>query len=178
MTGNLRYVLINSEMGWVGILGSVKGLLCLTLPQPTVQEARQLLGNINDAVWDADFFADLTYRLSNYFKGQRVDFPDELDISQATPFFRKVWEQTKLIPYGQTRSYGWLAERVGRPGAARAVGQAMARNPLPIIIPCHRVIASDGKLGGFGGGLEMKKQFLSMEGAACIATSKAWSRAT
>ncbi|GAI87660.1 unnamed protein product, partial [marine sediment metagenome] len=76
------------------------------------------------------------------------------------------WEETRLIPYGETRSYAWVAKQVGKPKAARAVGQAMGSNPLPIIIPCHRVITSNGKLGGFGGGLEMKRQLLSLEAVA------------
>jgi methylated-DNA-[protein]-cysteine S-methyltransferase len=79
-----------------------------------------------------------------------------------------VWEITRLIPYGETRSYAWVAEQIGQPRAVRAVGQALGKNPLPIIIPCHRVITSNGKLGGFGGGLEMKKRLLSLEAATAI----------
>ncbi|MBN1692717.1 MAG: MGMT family protein [Dehalococcoidales bacterium] len=95
--------------------------------------------------------------------GQRVDFPDKLDLQGATDFQRKVWEATKQIPYGQTRSYEWVAKQVGKPGAARAVGQALGKNPLPVVVPCHRVITCDGKSGGFGGGLAMKKRLLALE---------------
>jgi methylated-DNA-[protein]-cysteine S-methyltransferase len=77
-----------------------------------------------------------------------------------------VWEKARLIPYGETRSYMWLARQIGKPQAARAVGQALGRNPLPVIVPCHRVIASDGSPGGFTGGLHRKKMLLKLEGLA------------
>ena len=105
-------------------------------------------------------------RLRIYFGGHKATFPDELDLSRATPFQRKVWEVTALISYGETRSYAWVAEQMGKPRASRAVGQALGKNPLPIIIPCHRVLSSDGKLGGYSGGLEMKRHFLSLEASA------------
>ena len=150
-------------MGWVGILGSVKGLRCTTLPQPSAQEARQLLGDTNDATRAPHSFDNLIQRFRIYFGGHRVTFPDLLDLSGATTFQRQVWQITRLISYGETRSYAWVAEQIGQPGAVRAVGQALGKNPRPIIIPCHRVIASNGKLGGFGGGMEMKRQLLSLE---------------
>ncbi len=87
-----------------------------------------------------------------------------IDWSKYTPFQRKVWEVTKTIPYGETRSYKWVAEKTGSPHAVRAVGQALKRNPLPGIIPCHRVIRSDGSLGGFSLGLRKKKALLRSEG--------------
>jgi len=105
-------------------------------------------------------------RFRIYFSGDEITFPDELDLSGATHFQRRVWEITRLIPYGETRSYTWVAQQVGKPGAARAVGQALARNPLPIIIPCHRVLTIDGKLGGFSGGTEMKRCLLQLENSA------------
>ncbi len=80
-----------------------------------------------------------------------------------TPFQRKVWNAVKAIPYGETRSYKWVAKKIGNPKAARAVGQALKRNPLLIIIPCHRVICSDGKLGGFSQGLKKKRELLKLE---------------
>ena len=165
--GELKYITFNTNKGWMGILGSTKGLLVTTLPQPTAQEARQLLGDrVNYATCSPRRFEDLMERLRTYFDGHQVAFPDELDLSGATPFQRQVWEITRLIPYGKTRSYLWVAEQIKQPGAARAVGQALSRNPLPIIIPCHRVVNSDGGLGGFSGGLEMKKYLLSLEASA------------
>lgn len=165
----LKYVTFNTDMGWLGILASAKGLVGTTLPQRSAQEARQRLGdNVNHATWSPPLFEDLVGRFKAYFSGQKVDFPDELDLSRGTVFQRKVWETARLIPYGETRSYGWVAERAGRPRAARAVGQAMGRNPLAIIVPCHRVVASGGKLGGFGGGLEMKRRLLCLENPAIV----------
>lgn len=151
-------------MGWVGILASAKGLLSITLPQRSAQEARRLLGNsVMQATLSPSLFDDLTERLRIYFSGHKATFPDGLDLSAATSFQGEVWEAARLIPYGETRSYAWVAERIKRPKAARAVGQALSRNPLPIIIPCHRIIASNGRLGGFTGGLEMKRELLSLE---------------
>jgi methylated-DNA-[protein]-cysteine S-methyltransferase len=167
MTQELNYFIFNTDLGWIGILGSAKGLLSTTLPQPSAQEARQLLGDgINQATWSPSPFKDLTERLRIYFNGQKVTFPDKLDLSPATPFQQAVWEITRLIPYGETRSYTWVAEQIGKPKAVRAVGQALGKNPLPISIPCHRVVTSNGKLGGFGGGVEMKQHLLSLEASA------------
>lgn len=164
MTGELIYVIFSTNMGQMGILGSAKGLLLTTLPQHSAKEVRQLLGErINHATWSPHRFKDLIERLRIYLSGHKVTFPDELDLSPATTFQHKVWEITKLIPYGETRCYLWVAKQMGKPEAVRAVGQALARNSLPIIIPCHRVVASDGKLGGYGGGLAMKRHLLYLE---------------
>jgi len=167
MAGELEYITFDTDVGWLGILGSAKGLLRAILPQRSVQEVRQLLGNdINHAVWSPRRFEDLVERLKFYFSGHKTVFPDELDLSRATAFQGEVWRITRLIPYGNTRSYSWVAEQVKKPGAVRAVGQALSRNPLPIIVPCHRVLTSDGKLGGYSGGVEMKRALLYLEGAA------------
>ena len=169
MDGELKYTTFDTDMGWIGILGSAKGLMRVTLPQSSTQEAHRLLGNeVNYAAWDPDSFEDLITRFRVYFRGDEAVFTDELDLTGATPFKRQVWETTKLIPYGETRSYTWVAEQIKKPKAVRAVGQALGGNPLPIIIPCHRVVASNGKLGGFSGGVEMKKRLLSLEGSADI----------
>ncbi len=164
MTEKLYYATVNTNMGWVGILASTIGLLSTTLPQRSAQEAHQLLGvSVMQATLSPHLFDDLVKRLRIYFSGHKVAFTDELDLSQSTAFQREVWEATKLILYGETRSYAWVAEQIKRPRAARAVGQALGRNPLPIIIPCHRVIANNGRLGGFTGGLEMKRELLLLE---------------
>ena len=169
VTRELRYITFNTDMGWVGILASAGKLLGTTLPQHSAPEARQLLcDGVNRAIWSPSLFNDLVERLTVYFSGHQATFPDELDLSGATAFQREVWQTTRLIPYGETRSYLWVAEQIKKPGAVRAVGQALARNPLPVIIPCHRVVASDGRLGGFGGGLEMKQQLLHLEARGSI----------
>ena len=150
-------------------MGSTTGLLSITLPHPSTQEIHRLFGNsINHARWSPHLFQDLIKRLRTYFSGHRVDFPDKLDLSGATVFQREVWEATRLIPYGETRSYRWVAEQIKKPRSVRAVGQALGRNPLPIIVPCHRVLASDGGLGGFTGGIEMKRDLLHLEGSAIV----------
>ena len=168
MTRELKYITFNTDMGWVGILASAKGLRRVTVPQPSAQEAQQLLGSLIHATSALHSFDNLIQRCRIYFGGHRVTFPDQLDLSGATTFQRQVWEITRLIPYGETRSYAWVAEQIGQPRAVRAVGQALGKNPLPIIIPCHRVIASNGKLGGFSDGLEMKKRLLALEAATAI----------
>jgi methylated-DNA-[protein]-cysteine S-methyltransferase len=106
-------------------------------------------------------------QLDEYFAGERRNFELALD-PQGTPFQRKVWLALADIPYGMTISYAELARRVGRPKAFRAVGQANGRNPLAIILPCHRVITSEGTIGGYGGGLPMKRELLALEGAAAF----------
>jgi methylated-DNA-[protein]-cysteine S-methyltransferase len=102
-------------------------------------------------------------QLDRYFSKTLTRF--SLDYSLGgTPFQRRVWETLAKVPYGTTISYGELARRIGNPKAARAVGMANAKNPIPIIIPCHRVIGKDGSLTGFGGGLDVKQQLLALEG--------------
>ena len=161
----LEYLTFQTEMGWVGILASANGLLATTLPHPSAEAARQMLGDaVSQAEWVTHRLADLAERIKAYFSGKKVNFPDEFDLSGFTTFQRQVWLQTRLIPYGETRSYSWVAEQIGKPRATRAVGQALGKNPLPIIVPCHRVVASDGGLGGFSGGLEMKRKLLEVEG--------------
>jgi len=169
MTQQLNYITFNTDIGWIGILSSAKGLLGTTLPQPSIDEVRQLLGDsVSYAIWSPHPFKDLMERLKVYFSGHRTTFPDKLDLSRATHFQREVWEITRLIPYGETRSYAWVAKQIKKPRAMRAVGQALGKNSLPIIVPCHRVVASDGKLGGFSGGVEMKRYLLFLETSASI----------
>jgi methylated-DNA-[protein]-cysteine S-methyltransferase len=163
VTQGLYYTVFPTDAGWMGVLGSDAGLRQVVLPRPSEGEVTELLGDIADAVLDPRFFDDLTGRFQEYFAGKRADFPDRLDLAAATPFQRAVWEAARLIPCGEVRSYGWVAGCIGKPQAARAVGQALGRNPLPVIVPCHRVLAGDGSLGGFSGGLAMKRLLLSLE---------------
>jgi len=166
----LSYLIFDTPLGWVGILGSQRGLVKLVLPQPSSEEAFCLFNEV--AVrWQRlprrarnDDFGDLPNRVRDYLSGEAASFPDKLDLSRASPFQRSVWQMTQSIPCGETRTYGWVAAKVGMPQAARAVGQALARNPLPVVIPCHRVICGDGNLGGFGGGKGWKQRLLEIEG--------------
>ncbi len=112
--------------------------------------------------------------LRRYFAGERIQFSCPLDM-HGTPFQLQVWQELCRIPYGETRTYGEIARAIGYPGAARAVGAANGANPIAIIVPCHRVIGSDGALTGYGGGLPTKAWLLSLEGAitpACKADSR------
>lgn len=102
--------------------------------------------------------------LERYFRGEPVTFEDvEVDFGDATDFERAVYEATRTIPHGKVATYGQIAKAIGRPNAQRAVGQALGKNPVSIVVPCHRVVASDG-LGGFTGGLHWKKKLLRLEG--------------
>ncbi len=103
--------------------------------------------------------------LAEYFAGRRRDFPLKVDWTRVDGFTRRALQVCAKIPYGKTLSYGEVAARAGSPGGARAVGQAMSKNPFPIVVPCHRVLASGGKLGGFSGGLHFKRALLDLEGA-------------
>jgi methylated-DNA-[protein]-cysteine S-methyltransferase len=158
------YVVFDTVAGWVGLLGSERGLRRATLPQQTEWAVYSLLGDsLKNATASPQWFADLINRYRVYFSGHQVDFMYILDLTITTPFQRAVWQAARSIPYGQTRSYTWVARQTGNPQAARAVGQALARNPLPIIIPCHRVLSQDGGLSGFSGDLKMKRFLLILE---------------
>lgn len=107
-------------------------------------------------------FVEAAEQLEEYFAGERTTFDLKLAMA-GTPFQQQVWAELRQIPYGETTSYGELADRIGRPTAARAVGMANGRNPIGIIVPCHRVVGSTGDLTGYGGGLERKRYLLAHE---------------
>jgi methylated-DNA-[protein]-cysteine S-methyltransferase len=167
MTASFRYAIFDTDMGWIGVLGSAAGLRRVTLPQRSAEDARHLL-SIDDAVDTPSLFADLIRRFRAYFSGHETTFPDRLDLAGTTGFQQRVWATTRLIPYGTTQSYRWVARQTGQPNAVRAVGQALAKNPLPVIIPCHRVVTSDGQLGGYSSGVTMKQRLLSLESSGGI----------
>jgi methylated-DNA-[protein]-cysteine S-methyltransferase len=159
--------IIGSSGRWVCFAAADDGIAACTLPHRTAGDA---LAEV-DSRWAAPARGDsliprVAQELRRYFAGDkaRLDFP--LDLSRARDFTRRVLSAVASIPYGQTRSYAWVAQAVGCPRAARAVGQVMARNPLAPIVPCHRVIGADRSLIGFGGGLDFKRCLLEMEGAA------------
>ena len=102
-------------------------------------------------------------QLADYFGGRLRDFHQNIVFLHGTDFEKKVWLSLRAIPYGETRTYKWLAEQAGSPRGSRAVGQALSRNPIPIVLPCHRVIESDGSLGGYSGGIDIKRRLLDLE---------------
>ncbi|MEU0340906.1 methylated-DNA--[protein]-cysteine S-methyltransferase [Streptomyces bobili] len=111
---------------------------------------------------DDTLFADTEAQLEAYFAGESKEFTLQLGL-RGTPFQRAVWDALRQIPYGETRTYGELAEALGNPAASRAVGLANGRNPVGIIVPCHRVVGANGSLTGYGGGLERKQRLLDFE---------------
>lgn len=109
-------------------------------------------------------FAERTQEeLGEYLEGLRAFFTVPVDLSAAASFQRSVLEAARAIPFGEVRSYGWIARKIGNPRAVRAVGTALGRNPVPLVVPCHRVLRSDGSLGGYGLGLDLKNRLLSLE---------------
>lgn len=160
------YTLFATPFGWMGVLGSEAGLRRIALPHTDADAARvALLQGIHNAEEDAAAFAGLLDRFRRYFAGEQVDFPDRLDLTGITPFQRAVYAAVRAVPYGATASYAEIARRIGQPLAWRAVGRVNATTPWPIVVPCHRLIGSDGSLCGYGGGLAMKQALLELERA-------------
>jgi len=162
----IRLSVFSSDWGWVGMAVSSRGLAGIVLPQPSEEAAwSRLYSGWPDGVpQESSVWPELQQRLLDYLASKPVDFSDiPIDLPSGPPFWRKVWKICARIPRGQTRSYADLAREAGSPRAFRAVGCAMAANPIPIVIPCHRVVGSNGSLIGFGGGLEQKKRLLEME---------------
>jgi O-6-methylguanine DNA methyltransferase len=152
------YTMTESPLGRILLVGSDAGLAGLYLadderaPLPAPEWERR-----------DDAFGDVVAQLREYFAGERTVFDVTLDLSTGTAFQQRVWAELRAIPYGETVSYGELAHHIGQPGASRAVGLANGRNPVSIIVPCHRVIATGGGLGGYGWGLTNKSWLLDLE---------------
>ncbi len=123
-----------------------------------------LAGSAKDGEAQPRLLSNAVRQLEEYFGESRTSFDIELDFSGATEFQRRIYRRLLQIPYGRIVSYGDIADELGEPGAARAVGQAVGANPLPIVVPCHRVVRSDGRLGGYSGGLVRKVTLLRLEG--------------
>jgi methylated-DNA-[protein]-cysteine S-methyltransferase len=166
-----RFYLCETRLGWIGLVLSPGGptgvcLRATTLPRPSRDEALRQVAEMGALEPASEAEAgDLPRRLRDFAEGRRVALTADIDWGRISAFRRAVLEETMRIPVGETRSYGWLARKVGKPRAARAVGRVMATNPLPIVVPCHRVVASDGSLHGYGGGLDVKAALLRLEGA-------------
>jgi methylated-DNA-[protein]-cysteine S-methyltransferase len=158
-----------TPLGWIGLAAGPQGISRIALPAPSEALTLERLGRDNGELVcrDQEALNPWLGTLGRALAGEPTDFSDwPLDWSAGSPFQRRVWQATRQIPWGQTRSYGWVAVRAGEPRAARAVGLALGANPLPLVVPCHRVVRTGGGLGGFGGGLDLKRRLLEIEGAA------------
>lgn len=167
------YGVVRVSQGWVAVAGSELGVRALVLPRRERRDVElAVLRAHPDALMDQDRWEDMLHRLERYFAGERVEFADIVDVGAASAFRQEVWRAARQIKYGETRSYRWLAERINRPAAARAVGQALGENPIPLIVPCHRVLGSAGDLRGFADGLEMKAVLLGLEAPRARSTAR------
>ncbi|MEV8592932.1 methylated-DNA--[protein]-cysteine S-methyltransferase [Streptomyces sp. NPDC052012] len=152
-----QHTVIDSPYGPLTLVAD-DGVLCgLYMTDQRHRPPEETFGDRDDTP-----FAEAEEQLAAYFAGDLTDFTLELR-PHGTPFQRRVWAELARIPYGETRTYGQLADALGNPRASRAVGLANGRNPIGIVIPCHRVIGADGNLTGYGGGLHRKRQLLDLE---------------
>ena len=162
---------IQTPIGSLDVVGRRESdrevLVHLTLPEGTADPHWAVVERREDAL------PEIRRQIEEYFDGRRQDF--DLDVDGAgTEFQRLVWAELAKIPFGETRSYADVARAIGRPAAVRAVGAANGRNPIPIVVPCHRVIGADGSLTGFGGGLEAKRWLLELEGVLPVGQGELW----
>lgn len=161
------YTYFPSPLGGLGIAATSRGICRISWGHSRASSFRRWIEKRHGGRVvrrDPDFFP-LIAALRKYFSGRPVRFEAKLDLGGGTPFQRSVWEALRRIPHGTTRSYGAVARALGRPKSSRAVGSACGSNPVPILIPCHRVVRTGGELGGFGGGIGLKKRLLSIERA-------------
>jgi methylated-DNA-[protein]-cysteine S-methyltransferase len=159
---NLDYKIIDSPVGKLKLVASNKGLVAILWENDRPRRVR-----LGELVEDGEnlILCETERQLKEYFEGRRSSFSLELDL-RGTRFQNKVWEALLAIPFGETRSYGQIARQLGNSKATRAVGAANGRNPISIVVPCHRVIGSSGRLTGFAGGLDTKAQLLELETAS------------
>jgi len=164
------YRVFRVSWGWCAAARSGNGICAVVLPRdgPEAAEAELAAQFPQKARKSRSALRELVVALNRYFDGRRTDFGRfPVDLSGGTEFQQRVWHIARRIPYGQVRTYGWLGMAMGRPKAARAVGSALGANPVPLLVPCHRVVNQDGTLGGFrlsAGGPDLKARLLEMEG--------------
>ena len=161
------YRVFEVSLGWCAAARNAKGICAFVLPVSDAEraeaETRRLCPRKRKS---RSGLRELVKAVRRYFNGWRTTFDDfALDLSAGTAFQQRVWSIARKIPYGQVRSYRWIGLEMGRPEAARAIGGALAANPVPLLVPCHRVVGIDGSLGGFSaaGGIEMKARMLELE---------------
>jgi methylated-DNA-[protein]-cysteine S-methyltransferase len=172
----LSYTVFETVAGWIALLSSSSGLRQVILPQTSPEEAIRLMlstsgqsaTQISPEAPDCPLFASPVSQIRRYFRGERVRLTAKLDFAGATSFQKHIWTATRAIPYGETRTYGWLARQAGSPKASRAAGQALRANHTPLFIPCHRVLRTGGGIGGFSGGIEIKRYLLRLEGVSSL----------
>jgi methylated-DNA-[protein]-cysteine S-methyltransferase len=160
----MRHTIIDSPVGPLTLVGTRDALTGLYMRRQRHRPPQDRFGEPDPAP-----FAEAIEQLADYFAGRRTEFDLPL-APRGTEFQRRVWAALRQIPYGRTVSYGELAAEIGRPSAARAVGMANGRNPIGIIVPCHRVVGATGDLTGYGGGLDRKRQLLDLERATLAAS--------
>ena len=169
---DVSYAFVDSPVGTMIAAGTERGLACLgyeDLHGGADPLLERIAAEISPRVLLAPAKLDRVRReLDEYFAGTRQDFDLELDLTLARPFARKILAATARIPFGSTSTYGEIAAEAGSPGAARAAGGALGSNPIPIVVPCHRVLARNGTLHGYTGGLHRKQQLLELEGVRTL----------
>ena len=163
---DLAYAEVESPLGRLLAVATPQGLVHLGYPnRPVDDQLEALAGRISPRIVEAPVELDAVRRqLDEYFAGRRRDFELDLDWQLSAGFARAVLERTAAIPFGETRTYGEMAAAAGSPRAFRAAGSALGSNSIPIVVPCHRVLRSGGGLGGYGGGLDVKRELLTLEG--------------
>jgi len=163
----MGYVVFDTVWGAFGFVEHDRRLIATYLPRSRRETVRAIRTSWPQAVEAPDVLPRFRQAVVGYFEGKRVRFPIGIDLGGMPPFYRSVLEACRRIPYGQTASYADLARAAGNPNAVRAVGGAMARNPLPLVVPCHRVLSADGSIGGFSssGGVDEKARLLRLENA-------------
>jgi methylated-DNA-[protein]-cysteine S-methyltransferase len=162
---DVAYDVLDGPVGPLFVAVSDRGLCRISYDSEPEGQVEELARTYGLRVLRAARPLDRVRReLDEYFEGTRREFDVPLDLRIEAPFRRRVLDELASVPYGATTTYGELARRAGKPRAARAVGVVMNRNPIPIVLPCHRVVGSDGRLVGYGGGLDRKEQLLRLEG--------------
>jgi len=164
----VKYAVFKTKWGYFGLAGTEYALCRTQLPGQKPEKIKALLlKNFHHPQFDKTFFKTLQEQIAAYFEGAHVNFSRDIPLALdgLSSFGISVLTASRAIEFGQTITYGRLAKKSGRPNASRAVGSTLAKNPIPLIIPCHRVIRSDGKLGGFSapGGITVKKKMLELE---------------